>query len=306
MHNLNRIIAVLLICAALLLGLFAWMLARRPPPQPVAPPVAQTTYPVVVAARELPAGKPIALDALRVERLPINPVGGFSDPGQLADRVPATVIGAQTPVLDTQLVSGLAERIEPGERAVAVRVDESNAVGSRLRPGNLVDVFFTLRRDGAAGGAGEVERTQARLLLSRVRVLAFGQSGGKDASGEVNGAARTAVLAVPVTDVDQLTLAESAGRLVLALRSPRDDEVADNGALPAPGPLLKTSTGGAAQVSPSTRAAAGVALDQLSGDASMPPAPLKNSPTHAPARMVAGTRNDIEVIRGGRAETVAW
>jgi len=310
MQNLNRIIAVLLICAALLLGLFAWMLARRPPPKPVAPPLAQATYPVVVATRELPAGKPIALDALRVERLPINPIGGFSDPALLAGRVPATAIGAQAPVLDTQLSSGLAERIEPGERAVAVRVDESNAVGSRLRPGNLVDVFFTLKRDGATGGTGEIERSQARLLLSRVRVLAFGQGGGTDAGGDINLAARTAVLAVPVADVDQLTLAEGSGRLVFALRNPRDDEVADNTALPAPGPLLKTAAGtgtDATQVSPSTRAAAGVALDQLSGGARMAPAaPPKNNATHAPARIVAGTHNDIEVIRGGRAETVAW
>ncbi|GAB2881131.1 Flp pilus assembly protein CpaB [Paraburkholderia jirisanensis] len=308
MQNLNRIIAVLLICAALLLGLFAWMLARRPPPKPAASTVAQATYPVVVATRELPAGKPIAVDALRVERLPINPIGGFSDPALLAGRVPVTAIGVQAPVLDTQLSSGLAERIEPGERAVAVRVDESNAVGSRLRPGNLVDVFFTLKRDGAMGGSGEIERSQARLLLSRVRVLAFGQGGSTDAGGDINLAARTAVLAVPVADVDQLTLAEGSGRLVFALRNPRDDEVADNSALPTPGPLLKTAAGaGAAQASPSTRAAAGVALDQLSGSARMAPtAPPKNNATHAPARIVAGMRNDIEVIRGGRAETVAW
>jgi pilus assembly protein CpaB len=265
-------------------------------------------YPVVVATRELPAGKPITVDALRVERLPINPIGGFSDPALLAGRVPVTAIGVQAPVLDTQLSSGLAERIEPGERAVAVRVDESNAVGSRLRPGNLVDVFFTLKRDGAMGGSGEIERSQARLLLSRVRVLAFGQGGSTDAGGDINLAARTAVLAVPVADVDQLTLAEGSGRLVFALRNPRDDEVADNTALPVPGPLLKTAAvAGTAQASPSTRAAAGVALDQLSGASRpAPAAPLKNNATHAPARIVAGTHNDIEVIRGGRAETVAW
>lgn len=307
MQNLNRIIAVLLIGAALLLGLFAWMLGRRPAPPPAAPTVAQATFPVVVATRALPAGKPIAADALKLEHLPINPIGAYGDPAQLVGRVPTLEIGAQAPVLDGQLSNGLAERIEPGERAVAVRVDESNAVGNRLRAGNLVDVFFTLKREGTLGPAAEVERSQARLLLSRVRVLAFGKDDNTESRGDLNLTVRTAVLAVPVADVDQLTLAENAGRLVLALRNPRDAEVADSAALPAYGSVLKTAASTAAPASPSTRAAAGVALDQLSGGAAAPPAaPAKSNTTRVPPRIVAGTRHDIEVIRGGRAETVAW
>ncbi|HEY3599603.1 MAG TPA: Flp pilus assembly protein CpaB [Paraburkholderia sp.] len=298
MPNLNKIVAGLLVVAALLLGGFAWLLARRPPPAPPAAPVAQATFPVVVAARELAAGKPIDVDALRVERLTINPIGAFTDPARLAGRVPIAAIGAQAPVLDTQLSTGLAERIAPGERAVAVRVDETNAVGNRLRPGNFVDVFFTLKRDGGMGGTSEIERTQARLLMSKVRVLAFGKGDTADLSGDASASVRTAVLAVPLADIDKLALAEGAGRLVFALRNPRDDEVADAAALPVLAGVLKTSTGGMAAASSSIRAAAGVALDELSGSAN-----------RAPARRVAGTRrdsHDIEVIRGGRAETVAW
>jgi pilus assembly protein CpaB len=307
MQNLNRIIAVLLLGAALLLGLFAWMLGRRPPPAPATPVVAQASFPVVVATQALPAGKPITADALRLEHLPINPIGAYSDPAQLVGRVPSLEIGAQAPVLDAQLSSGLAERIEAGERAVAIRVDESNAVGNRLRPGNLVDVFFTLKRDGTPGTPGEVGRTQARLLLSRVQVLAFGKDGSSESRGDLNAAVRTAVLAVPVTAVDKLTLAENAGRLVLALRNPRDPDTADSAALPPYGSVLKTAASGVQPASPSTRAAAGVALDQLSGGAvAEPAAPAKSNGMRASPRIVAGTRHDIEVIRGGRAETVAW
>ena len=147
--------------------------------------------------RDLPAGKPITADALRVQSLPINPNGAFADPSLLVGRVPNADLGAQSPVLEAQLSSGIAERIEPGERAVAVRVEEGNAVGNRLRPGNLVDVFFTLKRDGTMG-AGEIEQSQARLLMSKVRVLAFGNAtAGNDTSGDPGGMVRTAVLAVP-------------------------------------------------------------------------------------------------------------
>ena len=311
MPNLTRILAGVLIALALLLGIFAWTLSRRPVSHP-AVPAAQATFPVVVAARVLPAGKPITVDALRVQSLPINPGGAFGDPSMLAGRVPTSDIGADSPVLEAQLSSGIAERLDPGQRAVAVRVDESNAVGNRLRPGNFVDVFFTLKRDnnGGNGNSPEVDRSQARLLMSKVRVLVFGSAtAGADNPGDANGMVRTAVLAVPVADVDKLTLAETSGRLIFALRNPKDDEVIDPSAFALPAGVVKiavnASAGDAAQ--DSTRAAAGVALDELSGAGGNVAARPQAAPRMARpvTRVAAAPVDNIEVIRGGRAETVA-
>ncbi|MPW19824.1 Flp pilus assembly protein CpaB [Paraburkholderia sp. CNPSo 3157] len=314
MPNLTRIAAGALIVLAVLLGALAMTLARRPAPAQVAVAQTQPAFPVVVAVRALPAGQPIPADALRIQRLPIDPSGAFADPSLIAGRVPVADIGVQTPVLEAQLSSGIAERIEPGERAVAVRVDEQNAVGNRLRPGNVVDVFFTLKRDGLSvgpTGQAEVERTQARLLLSRVRVLAWGNVTASGAP-DTNTPARTAVLAVPLADVDRLVLAEGAGHLMLALRNPRDADALDAAALPAYAGVLKTAA--SVDASASTRAAAGIALDELSGSsarrassAGASSGPSKSAP--APARLVARTHDaggGIEVIRGGRSETVAW
>ncbi|MFM0293340.1 MULTISPECIES: Flp pilus assembly protein CpaB [Paraburkholderia] len=316
MPNLTRIFAGVLIVVALVLGLFAWTLSRRPAPVAVTP-ATHASFPVVVATRTLTAGKAITPDDLRVQSLPINPNGAFTEPAQLAGRVPNAEIGADSPVLESQLSSGLAERVEPGERALAVRVDEGNAVGNRLRPGNFVDVFFTLKRDGGSmGNGGEIDRTQARLLMSKVRVLAFGNATASgDSAGDPNGMVRTAVLAVPVADVDRLTLAESAGRLIFALRNPKDAEVVDQSVLPAYPGVLKTAAqaGTGAPLQDSTRAAAGVALDTLSGSvnaggagaaARLPPLP-RVLPTRV-AGNTNSTKSGIEVIRGGRAETVAW
>ena len=196
-----------------------------------------------------------------------------------------------------------------------MRVDEGNAVGNRLRPGNFVDVFFTLKRDGDIGSGGEIDRTQARLLMSKVRVLAFGNATASgDSAGDPNGMVRTAVLAVPVADVDRLTLAESAGRLIFALRNPKDAEVVDQSVLPAyPGVLKTAARAGATEpLQDSTRAAAGVALDALSGSANSagaavrPPLPHMPLPPTRVAGNTNSTKSGIEVIRGGRAETVAW
>jgi pilus assembly protein CpaB len=310
MANLTKIAAGLLIAAALVLGLFAIMLARRAPaPQTVVQPATttQALTPVVVATRTLTAGQPIPADALRVQPLPIHPIGSVNDSALVAGRVPLTDIAADTPVLDQQLSSSLAASLAAGERAVAVRVDETNAVGNQLHAGNYVDVFFTLRRDGSGTGSGEVGRTQARLLISKARVLVFGsqqddnQAGGQRTGnfGTQSAVPRTAVIAVPVTQVDQLSLAQSQGQLILALRNPTDDDQVDPDAFgPQPGVLKVVSK---ATPDGTTRAAAGIALDQLAGGSG--PKPVVQA---APHQVSAPARGGLEVIRGGRAETVAW
>ncbi|HHL4078842.1 MULTISPECIES: Flp pilus assembly protein CpaB [unclassified Burkholderia] len=305
-NNLTKIIAGLLIGIAVLLGIYAWVLGRSASsPAPAQPMVSATAVPVVIATRALPSGQPIPADALKIQATAPAPAGAFSDLVPLVGRVPTRDIPASTPVVADALVSGLAEDVQPGERAVAVRVDETNAVGNRLRPGNFVDVFLNLKREvGSTMLDGEVSQTQARLLLSKVRVLSFGDATAERDSGNNNGGngqptgARIAVLAVPTAQVDALTLGEASGRLTFALRNPRDDDLA----------LQTVAVRTDNKLSPSALAAAGVSLQQLSGtprtpvaSANLPPLPSHLPP---PARPSGG--GGIEVIRGGRSETVAY
>ncbi|WP_063549206.1 Flp pilus assembly protein CpaB [Burkholderia territorii] len=309
-NNVTKIIAGLLIAIAVLLGIYAWMLGRSSSNAvPAQPAAAATPVPIVIATRTLSAGQPIAADALKIQPTAPAPSGAFFDPATLVGRVPARDIPASTPVVSGALVSGLAEDVEPGERAIAVRVDETNAVGNRLRPGNFVDVFLNLKREG--GGAmfdGEVSQTQARLLMSKVRVLSFGDATpDRDSGNSTNGNngqptnTRIAVLAVPTAQVDALTLGEASGRLTLALRNPRDDELATQTV------AVRTDN----KLSPSALAAAGVSLQQLSGttrsavaNVNVPPLPSRLPPA---VRSVGnGGGGSIEVIRGGRSETVAY
>ncbi|WP_175835577.1 Flp pilus assembly protein CpaB [Burkholderia anthina] len=308
-NNLTKIIAGLLIAIAVLLGIYAWMLGRSAPhPAPAPQTVAVSPVPVVFATRTLPVGQPIAADALKVQPTAPAPAGAFADPAELIGRVPARDILASAPVVSDALVSGLAEDIQPGERAIAVRVDETNAVGNRLRPGNFVDVFVNLKREGGTMMDGEVSQTQARLLMSKVRVLSFGDATPEHDSGNnTNGNngqpsnVRIAVLAVPTAQVDALTLGESSGRLTLALRNPRDDELAVQTV------AVRTDN----KLSPSALAATGVSLQQLSGtprtavaNVNVPPLPSRLPP--AVRSGGGGGGGSIEVIRGGRSETVAY
>lgn len=318
MANITRILAVFLIALAVLLGIFAWSISRRPPPP--APPLVQgqASFPVVVATHDLPAGKPLEADALTLRMAPSRAIDEFADATRLIGRVPLTAIAANTPLADANLATGLADVIAPGERAIAVRVDEGNAVGNRVRPGNFVDVFFMLKRDMSAGPGtnAEVDATQARLLLSRVRVLSFGDAtlpGTSDAGDAAANAAnaanaprgagvRTAVLAVRTADIDALTLAEGAGRLVLALRNPADREQTEPLVMAPLLTSIRMPNDGAAS------AAAGLSLEALAGThgartPSVPPLP--RTPV-ARATRVQAASNDLEMIRGARREKVAY
>lgn len=300
MLNFTKVSAGVLIAAALLLGIYAWLLGRHAPNAAQTVSVAKTGFAVVVAARRLPAGQPIPRDALRVDKVSAFPSGAFAEPLLVSKRVPLADIEPGTPVFEGQLSSGFADRVEAGERAVAVRVDEAGAVGDRVRPGNVVDVFLTLKRDGAGiGGHGEIARSQAKLLLSRVRVLAFGDAlpaGGGPNTHDVH--ARTVVLAVPTEEVDRLALADSAGHLLLALRNPHEIEGRQRSSSAA---LARVGGSAAGAVRPSTVADAGVSLGALSGsDGGVEATAAVRPPTMRRATSGAGR---VEVVRAGHVDS---
>ena len=329
MINLTKVIAAILVLLALALGGYAWLLSRQPPPPVAAAPSATSgkaaqaqTFPVVVAAKPLPAGQAIPADALRIERLTINPVGAFQDTAPLAGRVPVIDLSEGSPLLQGQLVSGLALRVSEGERAVAIKADEIMGVGNKVQPGDFVDVFLMLKSDGK-----DIDRSQARLLLSRKRVLAYGsasvdglpskmdKNGGAQQQAQRAEPARTVVLAVPVDDINRLTLAENSGRLLLALRNPTDMSEPDPKlfaelptALQPPPP--KAGEPRRPQLEGLDRAQAGVTTADFvtggkPGSASRAPA---IAAVRTPATRTGESRGGlkVEVIRGDRSETINY
>ncbi|EHP39962.1 Flp pilus assembly protein CpaB [Cupriavidus basilensis OR16] len=324
-----RVLAIALLVLAALLALLAWRVARAPAKP--AEPVAGSTqlYPVVVTVKPIEAGKPVPVDALKVEQLPINPAGAYTEVARVAGQVPVIGIGANVPVLESQLLAGLATQVKEGERAVAVAVDEVIGVGNQVQPGDFVDVFAVFRRDGQ-----EIEGSQARMLLARLRVLAYGagtvNETAKPAPEQMMArreGAKTAVLAVPVANVGKLAIAQQTGRLLLALRNPEDPDVPTEGLFDDPAPVLQakvpakggaltaTLKGGAltATLAPSDRAMAGVALAGIAGGARRDALAVKAalSPVQAPAAIAqrahgvsasSVAQNSVEMIRGGKRE----
>ncbi|GGA01924.1 Flp pilus assembly protein CpaB [Dyella caseinilytica] len=324
MQKITRIAAILLVVLAFVLAVLALSLGRHNTQHTAIPSqVVGTTpassgesngVPVVVAADALPAGQAISFSSLRLTNEAQPPQGSFTNVDAVAGHLPLVGIPAGTPVTADLLAHGMAMQLIPGERALAVPVDEVAAVGNHIVPGDYVDVFLSLKSPQNTGPGPNRDQSQTRLLLSRLRVLAYGDrnlpvpaaSVGKPATStaeqstvrnDVAEQARTAVLAVPLADIDELLLGAQNGKLTLALRYPGDDSQPDNRLFPQPpvvlAPLAYLSGEQHEQLnSPENDAFAGVDGSGLAGQI----VALPRATTGRHVELASG----IEIIRGAQ------
>ncbi|ROP80416.1 pilus assembly protein CpaB [Stenotrophomonas rhizophila] len=334
MLKLTRVAAVLLIGLAVILAIVAFGISRRAAPVPpgipatASAPAQPATWPVVEAAAALPAGRPIASSDLRLTGHAEQPTGGYTSINALIGAVPTQDIAMGTRITTGQIAQGFSLRLNPGERALAVPVDELAAAGNRIQPGDFVDVFLNLRASGGLRNDGDA---QTRLLLSRLRVLSYGAhdlqtatdlatdgsqattdsraqditGGGRTSSSRSDTAtapARSAVLAVPVAEANRLLLGAQQGKLFLALRNPADIGLPDPSLYPAPGRVLSPRRELSAEERlalqrPENDAYAGLDTDALAGRGRSSVAALPG-PSSTPRRASPRADRGIEIIRG--------
>ena len=329
MSSTNKIIIAVLVLLAVALGGFGYWTANRvlsgrgeaqvgrsqPSDQPKA------VFPVVVATATLAAGKPISKESVKLLDYPQVPEGGYDDISKVVGLVPQTTIGPGVPVLNTYLVSGLSTHVQSGFRAVAVRIDQVIGVGDHLRPGDLVDVFFTLpAAQAVVTGAGNAP-LQTRMLLSGVRVLAVGPASvakagaaAKPADGQTGAGqpqspyqapatpATSAVLQVSTADVPKLAMSADSGKLLLALRNPHDAGQPDTTAFPVASPAVQPALASAGKrkevmSNPDSNAYAGLTLSGLRN----PDAPAAGAATSS-----GKPRATVEIYRGDHKQVVSY
>ncbi len=224
MGRAQQLVAVLMVLISLGLGWYAWVLGKRSLAEKPAAGAARLS--VVVAAKPIAAGVPIAKDAVKIELMSVRPEGAFDNVEAVEGKIPAENLVTGETILAQRmygLEKGIVSAIRPGERAVALKVDEVIAVGNRLNPRDVVDIFSVMRRNG-----DEVAESQSKLLLSGVTVLAVGNRSvqGRDVNlgnlPDATSPPRTVVLAVPFNGVNRLVLAAETGKILFALRNPLD------------------------------------------------------------------------------------
>ena len=269
-----------------------------PTPGTVAPTVS-----MVVASKALPAGHLLQAEDVRLQPVAMLPPGAVALEASVLGRTLAQPAAEGDPVIASRLLGGIAAGLQAGERAVAIKVDESSAVGHKLAPGDWVDVLVVLRKDSQ-----EVDATQARQLLARKRVLAYGSqmegAAGKDSADEAARTGqppRTAVLAVQAQEVNALLLAERQGQVLLALRNPLDREDAPSRvAVPSTEVVVLEQL---ARTAPGRALPPSQTASLLTAHHGLPPAARRPGGEGSPPR---ATGLAVEVLRGNRSETVHY
>ena len=156
----------------------------------------------------------------------VNAVAGTGAQSDFVGAVVREGFVAGEPIVARKIVrsgdSGfLAAYLEPGMRAMAIRVSVETAAGGFILPGDRVDVIMTreLRNNNQEGGSAQ--RHMTTTVMQNVKVLAVDQTTeASDDAQSVVGA--TATLEVSPGDAEVLSLARAEGDLSLVLRSYAD------------------------------------------------------------------------------------
>lgn len=252
--RLTMILAGFFLIGAIVVGYWGLVLTRQKPAptaaavvpapasQPVVQPVAKVAdelrKPVVVVRRDIPAHAVLTAQDLTVEHLLVAPQGSFQNPDQVIGRTAWRALSAGTWLEQSSFEAGgpLARMIRPGERAVAVAIDEVVGAAGQLVPGDYVDVLLFLKQDGTNPEHSAQVAIPALRLLSVGEQLGLANDGtpaeGKQGPGEKikaeqwRAVGRTVVLAVPEALSSRLMLAAQAGTLRLAVRSAQEKRLA--------------------------------------------------------------------------------
>lgn len=148
----------------------------------------------------------------------------FAKPEDLADRVTEKYIPRGAVILASMLAEpgtppGIPGRIEPGFRAVSVKIDEVSGVAFNVRPGAWVDVIVVM---DVMDTATRKKQTIAEVVMEHIQVAAVGMSAATAEAGSKNKMARSATLLVPESEVPKLHLAATKGKITLAMRGEHD------------------------------------------------------------------------------------
>ena len=192
------------------------------------------TVDVLVATRPLRYGQRLDEDAVRIVRWPETsvPKDTFRDletlfpEGTSRGRYVIRAMEPDEPIMAVKVTkpgedAGITSRLERGQRAFAIKVDVATGVSGFLRPGDVVDVYWTGNTRGVADASGG---DVTRLIQTRVRLIAIDQSASDDTNGTT--IARTVTVAASPAEVAALAQAQSTGRLSLSLVGANDDTIA--------------------------------------------------------------------------------
>jgi pilus assembly protein CpaB len=218
---------VVVLCIAIVMGGIAAFIARSWLESHANASAGASLGTIVVAAQPLGFGTVINPDNVveipwAAEKLP---EGAFNNAAALLREGPRFVLAAlnrNEPVLRSKITepgqrASLSTLLDPGKRAVTVRVDDVRGVAGFILPGDFVDVVL-IGEDTAMK-----RESYSDILLHHVKVLAIDQLAGERQDHPT--VAKAVTIEVTPDEAQRILLATNIGRLSLVLRQPGDENV---------------------------------------------------------------------------------
>ncbi|MFO1148337.1 MAG: Flp pilus assembly protein CpaB [Alsobacter sp.] len=212
-------VSLAVLAVALVLAGFATYLGRAMVERAAARGPSQPAVTVVAAAVPMTFGTELSEQNLIEVPWPSGavPDGTFTSKAELLKdgrRVVLNPVQRNEPILVTKITgsgqkASLASLLEPGMRAITVRVDDVRGVAGFVHPSDRVDVLLTQTINSSA---------VADVLLQNVKVLAVDQIANERQENPV--IAKAVTLEVNTEQAQKLVLAQGVGSLSLVLRQP--------------------------------------------------------------------------------------
>ena len=236
-NNLAKLLGIALVVAIIATGVFYGLFVNK---------LSSSTGSgkmVVVAARPIPSGTVLTEKDVQSLPWPVDqtPAGAFEAAQEVAGHTVLQPLAQGEPVLAARLASagkGSGTGVPAGMRAVSVHVSDSNGVLAMLGPGQRVDVQVLLTRKITNG------EPELRTILEGVQVLSVNPQPEPTSQG---GSLPAVILLTNPGDADVLALADSGGRVRLALRNPLDNATRLRTAVPLDAVLRSSGTAAKSQ-----------------------------------------------------------
>lgn len=205
------------------------------------------TVEILVASSDLKAGQDLSDGDLRWQEWPkgslfrgaIQREDGQEASDALEGRLARDVVKDEA-VLKSFLLrekkgNFVANSLEDGMRAMAIKVEAKTMVGGFIKPGDYVDVVLsykqTLKADKNDGPMFQmlvtmnISKWATETILQNVKVLAIDQTAEEDDEKEEAELGKTVTLQVSAEQAEKLALGAEFGKVTLALRGVGDDKI---------------------------------------------------------------------------------
>ena len=217
---------VLVLVVASIVGLLASTRVDRVLKHAAAGPAQQDTEMIVVAGVNMNMAETITSQHVKLLPWPSKsvPSGAVRTLAEAEGRVVRGSIVAGEPLLEGKLAPQLSGKgglmpmlVQEGQRAVTIKVDEAIKESGFVLPNSRVDVLVSMPKSRGS------QEWISKVIIQDVTVLAAGQTVELRDNKPVT--ITTVTLALQPVQVERLALAQTEGKLTLAMRNLRDTQI---------------------------------------------------------------------------------